>query len=132
MIGRKQPPLVGIVGSVRARTAQHAAASDPDGTQLSGPLHLRAGAGEVELDGAAAQRDRDLDADRLVELDAVIVEVIDEAIGALGDGAQRLPGHRFRPLQEFVEDRGQLIVAIALGEFRQRGGRRPCRPRPGH
>src|SRR3954469_2859706 len=36
-IGRKQPPLVGIFGSVRARTAQHAAASDPDGTQLNGP-----------------------------------------------------------------------------------------------
>ena len=88
LIGRKQPPLVGMVGSVSARTAKHAAASEPDGTQLSGPLHLRTGAGEVELDVAALHRDGDLDADRLVELDAVIVEVIDEAIGSLGDGAQ--------------------------------------------
>ena len=38
LIGRKQPPLVGMVGSVRARTAKHAAASEPDGTQLSGPF----------------------------------------------------------------------------------------------
>src|SRR5918995_1803773 len=47
------------------------------------PLHLRAGALEVELDVAAFHRDGDLDADRLVELDAVIVEVVDEPIGAL-------------------------------------------------
>ena len=36
--GRKQPALVGIVGSVSARTAKYAAAWDPDGTQLNGPL----------------------------------------------------------------------------------------------
>jgi len=35
--GRKHPPLVGMRGSVRARTAKHAAAREPDGTQLSGP-----------------------------------------------------------------------------------------------
>src|ERR1700721_4197622 len=38
LIGRKQPPLVGISGSVSARTAQHAAASEPDGTQFICPL----------------------------------------------------------------------------------------------
>src|SRR4029077_8405273 len=38
LIGRKHPPLVGISGSVSARTAQQAAASDPDGTQFIGPL----------------------------------------------------------------------------------------------
>src|SRR5258706_409532 len=38
LIGRKQPPLVGMSGSVSARTAQHAAASEPDGTQFIGPL----------------------------------------------------------------------------------------------
>src|SRR3984957_20535208 len=37
-IGREEPPLVGISGSVSARTAQHASASDPDGTQFIGPL----------------------------------------------------------------------------------------------
>src|SRR4029077_15980885 len=35
--GRKHPPLVGMRGSVSARTAKHAAASEPEGTQLSGP-----------------------------------------------------------------------------------------------
>ena len=110
VIGRKQPPLVGMVGSVSARTAKHAAASEPDGTQLSGPFTCGLVPVEVELDVAALDRDRDLDADRLVELDAVVVEVVDEAVGALGDGAQRLAGHRLRAVQQFVEDRGQLIV----------------------
>ena len=36
-IGRKQPALVGIAGSVSARIAKHAAASEPDGTQFIGP-----------------------------------------------------------------------------------------------
>ena len=36
-IGRKQPALVGIAGSVRARMAKQAAAKDPDGTQFIGP-----------------------------------------------------------------------------------------------
>ena len=36
-IGRKQPPLVGMVGSVSTRIAKQAAASEPDGTQLNGP-----------------------------------------------------------------------------------------------
>ena len=36
-IGRKQPPLLGIDGSVTARTAKQAAARLPDGTQLTGP-----------------------------------------------------------------------------------------------
>ena len=62
----------------RQRTRRHA---------IERPLDLRAGAFEVELDVAALDRDGDLDADRLVELDTVIVEVIDEPIGSLGDGA---------------------------------------------
>ena len=36
-IGRKHPAFVGIAGSVSARIAKHAAASDPDGTQFIGP-----------------------------------------------------------------------------------------------
>ena len=38
------------VGSVRARTAKHAAASEPDGTQLSGPRTCGLVPVEVELD----------------------------------------------------------------------------------
>src|SRR5918993_275530 len=37
LIGRKQPPLFGIDGSVTALTAKQAAARLPDGTQLTGP-----------------------------------------------------------------------------------------------
>src|SRR6185437_15855217 len=36
-IERKQPALVGIAGSVRARMAKQAAAREPDGTQFIGP-----------------------------------------------------------------------------------------------
>ncbi len=90
LMGRKQPPLVGMVGSVRrphgvARRRQRAGRH-----AIERPLHLRARAFEVELDVAALHRDGDLDADRLVELDTVIVEVIDEPIGALGDGCSAL------------------------------------------
>src|SRR5215468_1360248 len=35
--GRKHPPFVGMRGSVSARTAKQAAASEPEGTQLRGP-----------------------------------------------------------------------------------------------
>ena len=37
LIGRKQPPLFGIDGSVTALTAKQAAARLPDGTQFTGP-----------------------------------------------------------------------------------------------
>ena len=37
VIGRKHPALVGIFGSVIARTAKQAAASEPEGTQFNGP-----------------------------------------------------------------------------------------------
>ena len=36
-IGRKQPPLEGIEGSVSTRMAKQAAASAPEGTTLKGP-----------------------------------------------------------------------------------------------
>ncbi len=38
LTGRKQPPLVGMRGSVTARTAKYSAAWEPEGTQLNGPL----------------------------------------------------------------------------------------------
>ena len=70
---RKQPALVGIVGSVSARTAQQAAASEPDGTQFIGPRTC--GLVPVKSKWIASSVDgrRDLDADRLVQVDPVIV-----------------------------------------------------------
>ena len=111
-VGRDGGVGEGAHGEARRgqRTGRHA---------IERSLGLRTGALEVELDVAALHRDGDLDADRLVELDTVIVEVIDEAIGSLGDGAERLAGHDLRTLQEFVEDRGQLVVAVAVGELGQ-------------
>src|SRR3712207_7172637 len=38
-IGRKQPALVGIAGSVSARIAKQAAASEPEGTQFRSEEH---------------------------------------------------------------------------------------------
>src|SRR5436305_14990638 len=38
VIGRKQPPLLGMAGLVTARTAKQAAARLPEGTQLIGPF----------------------------------------------------------------------------------------------
>ena len=64
------------------------------------------------------QGDRDLDADRPVQLDPVIVKKIDKAIGALGDARSARLVISFRPPQQLLDDHRQLIVAISLGEFR--------------
>ena len=107
----------------RQRAGRHA---------IQRPLHLRTGAFEVELDVAALYRDGDLDADRLVELDAVIVEVIDEPIGALGDGCEA-PCGSSSPTVAAARRRSR---PVDCGRSRRRappaGAPPPCRPRPGH
>ena len=86
---------------------------------MKGPRTCGAGAGEVDSHGAVADGDGDLDADALVELDAVVVEEVDGAVGALRDRAQRVARHRLGAVEQLGEDGGEMIVAVGLGERRQ-------------
>ena len=119
VIGRKQPPLVVMLGSVMARRAKQLAARLPGGHDVERPAHLRRGAGEIDSHGAVADRDCDLDANAAVEVDAVIVEEVDGAVGALRNRAQRIARHRLGAVEQFGENRGQMIVAVGVGERRE-------------
>ena len=81
------------------------------------------------MEGAVLNGDGDLETDMPVELDAVIVVVIDVAIGALGDGAQRRPGQSLGAVEELIEDGPREVVAEIARRARRDAGRRRCRPR---
>ena len=68
---------------------------------------------------AVTDRHRNLDADQLVELDSVVVEIIHMAIGAGLQTAQCLTCHQFRSVQQFVEQRQQFVASEAAGKFAQ-------------
>ena len=53
---------------------------------------------------------------RLVELDAVVVEKVDGAVGALRNRAQGLARHGLRSIEQLGEDRGELVVAVGIGQ----------------
>ena len=67
--------------------------------QLNGAHHLRARAGEVHRHSAIVEGDRHLDAHRLVERDAVVVEVGDRAIRAGRDAGELGAGAALRLLE---------------------------------
>ncbi|MEJ0067798.1 MAG: hypothetical protein WDO24_02600 [Pseudomonadota bacterium] len=74
-------------------------------------------AGEIELDRAVGDRHRHLDPDRRVEIDAVIVEEIDVAEGALRQRLDGGPRHHLGAAQQLAEQDRQRVLAMAVGEL---------------
>ena len=74
------------------------------------------------MEGAVLNGDGDLETDMPVELDAVVVVVIDVAIGALRDGAQRRPGESLGAVEELIEDGPREVVAEIHGELGETPG----------
>ena len=72
----------------------------PMGRDVERRAHLGIGAREIEMDRVALDRQGDLDADRHLRAE-VVLHVLGEPIGAVGDLADRHP----RPLLGVVEDR---------------------------
>src|SRR5256885_12098624 len=80
---------------------------------------------KVDCHGAVGNGHGDLDADALVELDAVVVEKIDGAVDARRNGAQGLTRHRLRSEEHTSELQSpcsivcRLLLAINKRQLRQ-------------
>src|SRR4029079_9565610 len=91
----------------------------PPGDAVDWALHLPARVGQVEMDGAVADGGGDLDPDARVDIDAVVVEVVDGAIGAglqVPEGGAR---HGLGAVEQDREGREQRVVAELRGRLAQ-------------
>ena len=121
-VRRDRTEAAAIVRDRRVGDRPHGEAGSGEAARrhaVDGAARLRARAGEVEMDVAVVDRHRDLDAQPPVELDAVIVEVVDMAVGARRDLAQRRARHRLGAVDQEPEGAHQAVVAVFLRRLLQ-------------
>ena len=110
----------GIVGYLRVGDRAHDVARRRQrhrGDRVDRTVHLRAGAGEVDHEVGAVDDDPGTDFKPLVEIDAIVVQIVGERVLTVRNPGDQIAGHGFGAILEDGHAAGDLLPAELVDQL---------------